>query len=137
LAPARQPDPRHLTPCRSLRRLRRAALRAEGAAAAAGQARVHAAAAPAAPGAAGGRGGRPRQRSRARPRCGPDHAAPDLRTHLLNAFAELLARLHLGGFFWGDCSLSNTLFRRDAGALSAYLVDAETGELHAELSDGQ
>jgi hypothetical protein len=65
------------------------------------------------------------------------HAVPDLRTHLLNAFAELLARLHLGGFFWGDCSLSNTLFRRDAGALSAYLVDAETGELHPELSDGQ
>jgi hypothetical protein len=65
------------------------------------------------------------------------HAVPDLRTHLLGAFAELLARLHLGGFFWGDCSLSNTLFRRDAGALSAYLVDAETGELHPQLSDGQ
>ena len=57
-------------------------------------------------------------------------AIPDLRTHLLNALAELLARLHLRGFFWGDCSLSNALFRRDAGALSAYLVDAETGELH-------
>ena len=41
------------------------------------------------------------------------------------------------GFFWGDCSLSNALFRRDAGALSAYLVDAETGELHEQLSDGQ
>jgi Domain of unknown function (DUF4032)/Lipopolysaccharide kinase (Kdo/WaaP) family len=65
------------------------------------------------------------------------HAVPDLRTHLLNAFAELLTRLHLRGFFWGDCSLSNTLFRRDAGALSAYLVDAETGELHPRLSDGQ
>ena len=52
------------------------------------------------------------------------HAVPDLQTHLLNAFAELLARIHLRGFFWGDCSLSNTLFRRDAGALSAYLVDA-------------
>lgn len=62
---------------------------------------------------------------------------PDLRTHLLNALAELLTRLHLRGFFWGDCSLSNALFRRDAGALSAYLVDAETGELHATLSDGQ
>ena len=47
------------------------------------------------------------------------------------------ARLHLRGFFWGDCSLSNALFRRDAGALSAYLVDAETGELHGKLSDGQ
>src|ERR671930_395861 len=64
-------------------------------------------------------------------------AIPDLRTHLLNALVELLARLHLRGFFWGDCSLSNALFRRDAGALSAYLVDAETGELHGSLSDGQ
>ena len=64
-------------------------------------------------------------------------AIPDLRTHLLNGLAELLTRLHLRGFFWGDCSLSNALFRRDAGALSAYLVDAETGELHAQLSDGQ
>ena len=62
------------------------------------------------------------------------HAIPDLRTHLLNALVELLARLHLRGFFWGDCSLSNALFRRDAGALSAYLVDAETGELHGQLS---
>ncbi|MFL5928517.1 MAG: DUF4032 domain-containing protein [Gaiellaceae bacterium] len=64
-------------------------------------------------------------------------AIPDLRTHLLNGLAELLARVHLRGFFWGDCSLSNALFRRDAGALSAYLVDAETGEQHPQLSDGQ
>ncbi len=64
-------------------------------------------------------------------------AIPDLRTHLLNALVELIARLHVRGFFWGDCSLSNALFRRDAGALSAYLVDAETGELHGALSDGQ
>jgi hypothetical protein len=62
---------------------------------------------------------------------------PDLRTKLLGSLSELLVRLHLAGFFWGDCSLSNTLFRRDAGALSAYLVDAETGELHAELTSGQ
>jgi hypothetical protein len=61
----------------------------------------------------------------------------DLRNHLLDALAELLVRLHLSGFFWGDCSLSNTLFRRDAGALAAYLVDAETGELHTELTEGQ
>ncbi|HZR95294.1 MAG TPA: DUF4032 domain-containing protein [Gaiellaceae bacterium] len=54
-----------------------------------------------------------------------------------SALAGLLVRLHLNGFFWGDCSLSNALFRRDAGALTAYLVDAETGELHGELSDGQ
>ena len=64
-------------------------------------------------------------------------SVPDLRRRLLDAGAELLVRLHLGGFFWGDCSLSNTLFRRDAGALAAYLVDAETGEMHATLSDGQ
>ena len=49
----------------------------------------------------------------------------------------LLARLHLIGFMWGDVSLSNTLFRRDAGAFAAYLVDAETGELHDQLTDGQ
>ena len=62
---------------------------------------------------------------------------PNLREHLLDALAQLLVHLHLAGFFWGDCSLSNTLFRRDAGALSAYLVDAETGELHPTLSEGQ
>ena len=62
---------------------------------------------------------------------------PDLETKLLDALAELLVRLHLRGFAWGDCSLSNTLFRRDAGALAAYLVDAETGELHDQLSEGQ
>ena len=61
----------------------------------------------------------------------------DLRHRLLDAGAELLVRLHLAGFFWGDCSLSNTLFRRDAGTLTAYLVDAETGEQHPTLSDGQ
>jgi hypothetical protein len=62
---------------------------------------------------------------------------PDLRNRLLDALAHLLVRLHVDGFFWGDCSLSNTLFRRDAGALRAYLVDAETAELHPELSEGQ
>ena len=56
---------------------------------------------------------------------------------LLDALVELLVRLHLSGFFWGDCSLSNTLFRHDAGTLEAYLVDAETSEQHPELSDGQ
>jgi tRNA A-37 threonylcarbamoyl transferase component Bud32 len=60
-----------------------------------------------------------------------------LRDPMLDALVHLLVRLHLNGFFWGDCSLSNTLFRRDAGRLSAYLVDAETGELHRELSRGQ
>lgn len=56
---------------------------------------------------------------------------------LLDAMVNLLVRLHLAGFHWGDCSLSNTLFRRDAGRLAAYMVDAETGELHPQLSDGQ
>jgi tRNA A-37 threonylcarbamoyl transferase component Bud32 len=56
---------------------------------------------------------------------------------LLDALVELLVRLHLAGFFWGDCSLSNTLFRLDAGALQAIFVDAETSELHPSLTDGQ
>jgi hypothetical protein len=62
---------------------------------------------------------------------------PDTAGRLIDALAVLLVRLHLAGFWWGDVSLSNTLFRRDAGAYSAYLVDAETGELHRSLSDGQ
>lgn len=62
---------------------------------------------------------------------------PETAVRLLDALAVLLVRLHLAGFFWGDCSLSNTLFRRDAGAFSAYLVDAETTEHHPSLSDGQ
>ena len=62
---------------------------------------------------------------------------PELADKLLDALAQLLVRLHLVGFAWKDCSLSNTLFRRDAGALAAYLVDAETGELQTTLSDGQ
>jgi hypothetical protein len=66
-----------------------------------------------------------------------ERSLPNLRSRLLDALAQLFVRLHLAGFFWGDCSLSNTLFRRDAGSLAAYLVDAETGETHPELSDGQ
>ena len=62
----------------------------------------------------------------------------DLREQLEDSMAVLLVRLHLEGFFWGDCSLSNTLYRRDAGALSSWLVDAETGRLQeSRLSDGQ
>jgi hypothetical protein len=56
---------------------------------------------------------------------------------LLDALVLLLVRLHLAGFAWNDCSLSNTLYRRDAGTFAAYLVDAETGELREQLSDGQ
>ena len=59
-----------------------------------------------------------------------------LTDRLLDALVELLVRLHLAGFLWGDCSLSNTLFRHDAGAFAAYLVDAETAELRPTLSDG-
>ena len=62
---------------------------------------------------------------------------PYLGERVLDALVGLLVRLHLAGFFWGDCSLSNTLFRRDAGALSAYVIDMETGELHRQLSPGQ
>ena len=57
--------------------------------------------------------------------------------NMANALAYLLVRLHLLGFWWGDCSLSNTLFRRDAEGFAAYLVDAETGEFQNKLSDGQ
>jgi Domain of unknown function (DUF4032)/Lipopolysaccharide kinase (Kdo/WaaP) family len=56
---------------------------------------------------------------------------------LTATMVELLVRLHLAGVFWGDCSLSNTLFRPDAGAMAAYLVDAETTERHPSLTDGQ
>jgi Domain of unknown function (DUF4032)/Lipopolysaccharide kinase (Kdo/WaaP) family len=61
----------------------------------------------------------------------------DTLDRVVDALVVLLTRLHLEGFFWGDCSLSNTLFRRSAGEFSAYLVDAETGELHDQISDGQ
>jgi hypothetical protein len=56
---------------------------------------------------------------------------------LMDALVVLLVRLHLSGFFWGDVSLSNALFRRSAGEFAAYLVDAETGELKPSLSDQQ
>jgi hypothetical protein len=63
---------------------------------------------------------------------------PDTATRLVDALAVLLVRLHIIGFFWGDVSLSNTLFRRDAGSFAAYLVDAETGKLYpGGLSNGQ
>jgi tRNA A-37 threonylcarbamoyl transferase component Bud32 len=61
----------------------------------------------------------------------------DTVNRLVDAMVVLVARLHLIGLFWGDVSLSNTLFRRDAGAFAAYLVDLETGELHDQLTDGQ
>ena len=63
--------------------------------------------------------------------------SPDTWERLLDALVLLIVRLHLLGFAWNDCSLSNTLFLRDAGAFSAHLVDAETGEMHESLSRGQ
>ncbi len=62
---------------------------------------------------------------------------PYLGDKLLDSLVGLLVRLHLAGFFWGDCSLSNALFRRDAGELAAYVIDVETSERYEQLSDGQ
>lgn len=61
---------------------------------------------------------------------------PETVKRLIDALALLLVRLHLENFAWQDCSLSNTLFRRDAGDFTAYLVDAETGELKGSISPG-
>ena len=62
---------------------------------------------------------------------------PLQRARLLDAMASLLVDLHRNGVFWGDCSLANTLFSRDGQRLQAWLVDAETSEIHPELTDGQ
>ncbi|HEX4251063.1 MAG TPA: DUF4032 domain-containing protein, partial [Pseudonocardia sp.] len=62
---------------------------------------------------------------------------PKHRARLLDAMASLLVELHRHGVFWGDCSLANTLFSRDGQVLQAWLVDAETSEVHDRLSDGQ
>jgi hypothetical protein len=59
------------------------------------------------------------------------------RSRLLDAMAWLLVDLHRAGVYWGDCSLANTLFRRDGDKIQAFLVDAETSEIHPSLSDGQ
>lgn len=59
------------------------------------------------------------------------------RGQLLDAIAGLLVELHLAGCYWGDCSLSNLLYRFDAGTIEAVMIDAETSALHPSLSDGQ
>lgn len=59
------------------------------------------------------------------------------RDQMLDAFAGLLVQLHLVGCFWGDCSLSNVLYRYDANQIEAVMIDGETVELHEELTDGQ
>lgn len=67
---------------------------------------------------------------------GPTQSFATVR-RLIDALSVLLARLHLAGFFWGDVSLSNVLFRRDAGEFAAYLVDAETVEHFDHLTDSR
>jgi hypothetical protein len=62
---------------------------------------------------------------------------PKHRARLLDGMAGLLVELHRHGVFWGDCSLANTLFSRDGQLLQAWLVDAETAEIHPSLSRGQ
>ena len=59
------------------------------------------------------------------------------RARLFDAMAGLLVDLHRNGIYWGDCSLANTLFMRDGQRISAWMVDAETAEVHPVLSDGQ
>ena len=59
------------------------------------------------------------------------------RSQMLDAVAGLLVELHMAGCYWGDCSLSNVLYRFDAGGIEAIMIDAETSELHPSLSAGQ
>ena len=59
------------------------------------------------------------------------------RGSLLDAFAGLLVELHLHGFYWGDCSLSNTLYRWDASSIEAIMIDAETSSIYNHISKGQ
>ncbi len=59
------------------------------------------------------------------------------RDALLDAFAGLLVELHLAGFYWGDCSLSNILYRWDASSIEAVMIDAETSRIYENLSLGQ
>lgn len=59
------------------------------------------------------------------------------RDSLLDAFAGLLVELHLNGFYWGDCSLSNTLYRWDASSIEAIMIDSETSTIYGHISRGQ
>ncbi|HVE14842.1 MAG TPA: DUF4032 domain-containing protein [Elusimicrobiota bacterium] len=56
---------------------------------------------------------------------------------LWDALAALLVRLHLAGFYWGDCSLANVLLKRQGGELAAHVVDVETSSVHESLTDAQ
>ena len=59
------------------------------------------------------------------------------RNQMLDAFAGLLVQLHLAGCFWGDCSLSNVLYRFDAENIETIMGDAETAFVVDELSKGR
>jgi hypothetical protein len=59
------------------------------------------------------------------------------RNQMMDALAGLLVELHMAGCYWGDCSLSNVLYRFDAGSIEAIMIDGETSQLHPSLSDGQ
>lgn len=59
------------------------------------------------------------------------------RRQMADALAGLFVELHMAGCYWGDCSLSNVLYRFDAGHIEAIMIDAETSELHPSLSSGQ
>ena len=59
------------------------------------------------------------------------------RSQMLDALAGLLVELHMAGCYWGDCSLSNVLYRFDAGQIEAIMIDGETSELYESLSQGQ
>lgn len=59
------------------------------------------------------------------------------RNQMLDALAGLLVELHMAGCYWGDCSLSNVLYRFDAGHIEAIMIDGETSALYPELSEGQ
>lgn len=59
------------------------------------------------------------------------------RKHMADALAGLFVELHMAGCYWGDCSLSNVLYRFDAGQIEAIMIDGETSEIHPILSDGQ
>jgi hypothetical protein len=59
------------------------------------------------------------------------------RNQMLDAFAGLLVRLHLVSCFWGDCNLSNVLYRFDAEAIDTIMVDAETAQVVPGITDGR
>lgn len=59
------------------------------------------------------------------------------RNQVIDAVAGLLVEIHLAGCFWGDCSLSNLLYRFDAGAIEAVMIDAETSHIYDSLTPGQ